>query len=124
MITAAHVTVFAQDADAARAFFRDVLGFPCVDSGGGWLTFAAPPTELAFHPGAGWGRAEGQHMLFLICDDIERTVDELEDKGVEFLAPIADEGFGPMTRLRVPGAGEIGLYQPTYVSPLGGSSSG
>jgi catechol 2,3-dioxygenase-like lactoylglutathione lyase family enzyme len=119
MITGAHVTVFAQDADAARAFFRDVLDLPCVDAGGGWLTFALPPTELAFHPGPGWGRAEGQHMLFLMCDDIHRTVEDLENKGVEFVEPIADEGFGPITRLRVPGAGEISLYQPTYPSPLG-----
>jgi catechol 2,3-dioxygenase-like lactoylglutathione lyase family enzyme len=122
VITAAHVTVFARDAEAARAFFRDVLGFPCADAGEGWLTFAVPPTELAFHPGAGWGRAERQHMLFLMCDDIERTVEDLENKGVEFVEPISDEGFGPMTRLAVPGAGEIGLYQPTYPSPLGGSS--
>jgi catechol 2,3-dioxygenase-like lactoylglutathione lyase family enzyme len=122
MITAAHVTLFAQDAEAARAFFRDVLGFPCVDSGGGWLTFAAPPTELAIHPGAGWERAEGHHMLFLICDDIEPTVEDLKSKGVEFVAPVADEGFGPLTRFRVPGAGEIGLYQPTYPSPLRDSS--
>jgi catechol 2,3-dioxygenase-like lactoylglutathione lyase family enzyme len=121
MITAAHVTVFAHDAEAARAFFRDILGLPCVDPGGGWLTFAVPPTELAFHPGAGWGRAEGQHMLFLMCDDIERTVEDLGSKGVEFVEPIADEGFGPMTRLRVPGAGEMGLYQPTYASPVAGS---
>ena len=116
------MTVFAHDAEAARAFFRDVLGFPCVDSGGGWLSFAAPPTELAFHPGAGWGLAEGRHMLFLMCDDIERTVEELKGKGVEFADGIADEGFGSMTSLKVPGAGEIGLYQPTYPSPVTGSS--
>lgn len=118
MITGAHVTVFAEDAEAARAFFRDVIGFPCVDSGGGWLTFAIPPTELAFHPGAGWERTGGQHMLFLMCDDIERTVEDLKGKGVEFVTPIVDEGFGPITHLRVPGAGQIGLYQPTYSSPL------
>jgi catechol 2,3-dioxygenase-like lactoylglutathione lyase family enzyme len=118
VISGAHVTVFAEDADAARAFFRDVLGFPCTDAGGGWLTFAIPPTEVAFHPGAGWGRGEGHHMLFLMCEDISQTVEELEGKGVEFLDPIVDEGFGPITRLRVPGAGAIGLYQPSYPSPL------
>jgi catechol 2,3-dioxygenase-like lactoylglutathione lyase family enzyme len=118
MVNAAHVIVFAEDAEAARAFFRDVLGFPWVDSGGGWLTFAAPPTEIAFHPGPGWERAEGQHTLYLMCDDIEATVADLEQKGVEFVDPITDEGFGPMTRLKVPGAGELGLYQPTYETPL------
>jgi catechol 2,3-dioxygenase-like lactoylglutathione lyase family enzyme len=118
MITAAHVTVFAHDAEAARAFFRDVLAFPCVDTGGGWLIFAVPPTELGVHPGAGWGEAEGQHRLFLICDDVERTVAELKEKGVEFIGQIVDEGFGPLTTMVVPGLGEVGLYQPTYESPL------
>jgi catechol 2,3-dioxygenase-like lactoylglutathione lyase family enzyme len=122
MISGAHVTVFAQDAEAARAFFRDVLGFPSVDAGDGWLIFAAPRTEVGLHPGAGWGQAEGQHMLFLMCDDIERTVEDLKERGVEFLEAITDEGFGPLTRFRIPGAGEIGLYQPTYPSPFGGSS--
>ena len=118
MITAAHAIVFAEDAEAARAFFRDVLGLPSVDAGGGWLIFAMPPTELAVHPGAGWGQSEGGHQLFLMCDDVERTVEELKSKGVEFTAPIEDEEFGRLTSLKVPGAGEIGLYQPTHESPL------
>ena len=50
--------------------------------------------------------------------DIERTVGELERKGVEFVSPIMDEGFGLMTRLRIPGAGEIGIYEPRHASPL------
>jgi catechol 2,3-dioxygenase-like lactoylglutathione lyase family enzyme len=118
MINAVHALVFAEDAEAARAFFRDVLGFPYVDDGGGWLIFSAPPTELAVHPGPGWGRAEGQHMLFLMCDDIEHTVEDLRERGVEFAGPIEDEEFGRLIRMKVPGAGEIGLYQPTHASPL------
>jgi catechol 2,3-dioxygenase-like lactoylglutathione lyase family enzyme len=109
MITSAVVTVFATDAEAACAFFRDVLEFPCVDTGDGWLRFA-PPTELSVHPG---GDPGGQHSLFLTCDDIERTVEELKERGVEFVEPIADRGCGPITRLKVPGAGELGLFQPT-----------
>jgi catechol 2,3-dioxygenase-like lactoylglutathione lyase family enzyme len=124
MITAAHLTVFAEDAEAARAFFRDVLEFPCADSGEGWLTFALPPTELAVHPGSGWGHAHGRHMLFLICDDIDGTVEHLSGKGVEFVSPVADEGFGRLTRLRVPGAGEIGLFEPNYPSPIDHSGPG
>jgi catechol 2,3-dioxygenase-like lactoylglutathione lyase family enzyme len=111
VITSAVVTVFAHDAEAATAFFRDVLEFPCVDAGDGWLRFA-PPTELSVHPGGDPGARQGQHTLFLTCDDIERTVEELKQKGVEFVDPIADEGCGPITRLRVPGAGEVGLFQP------------
>jgi catechol 2,3-dioxygenase-like lactoylglutathione lyase family enzyme len=120
MITAAHVITFAADADAARTFFRDVLGFPSTDAGGGWLIFAMPPTELAVHPGGGWGEAEGGHRLFLVCDDIERTVAELRDKGAEFTDEISREEWGLVAMLNVPGHGEIGLYQPTHPSPLEG----
>jgi catechol 2,3-dioxygenase-like lactoylglutathione lyase family enzyme len=120
MLIAAHVIAFAADADAARAFFRDVLGFPCTDAGGGWLIFAMPPTELAVHPGGGWGEREGGHRLFLVCDDIERTVEELKGKGVEFTDEISKEEWGLVTMLKVPGHGEVGLYQPTHPSPLEG----
>lgn len=118
VIAGAHTIIFADDAEAARAFFRDVLGFKGVDAGEGWLIFALPPGELALHPGPGWGREVGQHEVFLMCHDIEGTVSELERKGVEFVAPVTDEGYGLVTRLRIPGGGEIGLYQPTHPSPL------
>jgi catechol 2,3-dioxygenase-like lactoylglutathione lyase family enzyme len=117
VITGAHVTIFAEDAESARAFFRDVLGFPHVDAGDGWLIFATPPAEIGIHPGAGWGQSEGQHQLFLMCDDIERTVEELKEKGVEFTGPVTDEGFGLMAQLKVPGAGELGLYEPRHPRP-------
>ncbi len=104
--------MYAEDAERARAFVRDVLGFDGVDAGDGWLIFALPPGELAFHPGS------GGHELFLMCDDIERTVTELEGKGVEFVSPVSDEGFGLMTRFTIPGAGEIGVYEPRHPSPL------
>jgi catechol 2,3-dioxygenase-like lactoylglutathione lyase family enzyme len=118
VIAGAHAILFAEDADAARRFLRDVLGFAGVDAGEGWLIFALPPAEVAVHPGPGWGRAVGQHELFLMCHDIERTVAELKGKGVEFVTTISDEGYGLMTRLRIPGGGEIGLYEPRHPSPL------
>jgi catechol 2,3-dioxygenase-like lactoylglutathione lyase family enzyme len=118
VIAGAHMIVFAEDAEQARAFFRDVLGFSGVDAGDGWLIFALPPGEIAVHPGPGWSGSVGQHELFLMCHDVEQTVRELEEKGVEFVAPVSDEGFGLMTRFRVPGAGEIGLYEPRHASPL------
>jgi catechol 2,3-dioxygenase-like lactoylglutathione lyase family enzyme len=120
MITAAHLIAFADDADASRAFFRDVLGFSSVDAGDGWLIFALPPTELAVHPGGGWGQGEGGQRLFLMCDDIERTVEELEAKGVEFTTPITEQDWGRIAMLLVPGHGEVGLYEPTHASPLEG----
>ena len=115
MITAVHAILFAPGAEDARAFFRDVLGWDSVDAGGGWPIFALPPAELAVHPTDG----EGRHELFLMCDDVERTVEELHAKGVETVGPISDEGFGLLTRMRVPGLGEVGLYEPRHPSPLG-----
>jgi predicted enzyme related to lactoylglutathione lyase len=116
VITGAHAIVFTRDADSARAFFGATLGLRSVDAGGGWLIFALPPAELACHPSS--PEDSGRHELYLMCDDIEATVAELEAKGVEVLAPISDEGFGRVTRLRVPGGGELGLYEPSHPTPL------
>jgi catechol 2,3-dioxygenase-like lactoylglutathione lyase family enzyme len=113
MITGAHAIVYSRDADADRAFFRDVLGFPSVDAGGGWLIFALPPAELAAHP----ADAGGRHELYLMCDEIEATVADLKAKGVEFTAPVSDEGFGLLTSLKLPGGGELGLYEPRHPIP-------
>ena len=120
VIAGAHTIIFTEDAEAARAFFRDVLGFPSVDAGGGWLIFALPPGELACHPDEG----PAHHELFLMCHDIERTVRELKGKGVEFAAPISDARFGRIKRLKIPGGGEIGLYEPKHPSPLAEFSAG
>ena len=113
MITGAHAIVYSGDADADRAFFRDVLGFPSVDAGGGWLIFALPPAELAAHP----ADAGGRHELYLMCDEIEATVAALEAKVVEFTGPVSDEGFGLLTSLKLPGGGELGLYEPRHPVP-------
>lgn len=118
MITGVHAVMFTSDADGLRAFLRDVLGFDHVDAGGGWLIFALPPAELAAHPSAG----DTRHELYLMCDDVEATVEELQAKGVEFTRPISDEGFGLVTAMRVPGGGELGLYEPRHPTPLTPSS--
>jgi len=119
VITGTHAIIYANDADRARAFFRDVLELPNVDAHGGWLIFKLPPAELGIHPAGTSGdpvaeEPGGLHELYLMCDDVEATVAALAAKGVEFTAPIEDQGFGLLTRLRVPGAGEIGLYQPKH----------
>jgi catechol 2,3-dioxygenase-like lactoylglutathione lyase family enzyme len=119
VIGGAHTILYAHDAEAARAFFRDVLGLESVDSGGGWLIFALPPGELACHP-AEEGAPGGATELFLMCRDIEATRGELEAKGVDFVAPVTNQGWGLLTRLRVPGFGDLGLYQPRHASPLEG----
>jgi catechol 2,3-dioxygenase-like lactoylglutathione lyase family enzyme len=119
VITAVHTLVYADDAEAARAFFRDVLGWPAVDAGGGWLIFGTGPSELGVHPTA--SRHDGEtwttdrhHEISLICDDIERTVAELEARGAEFSGGIVEQRFGRTTNLQVPGAGEIMLYEPHH----------
>jgi predicted enzyme related to lactoylglutathione lyase len=117
MIIGTHAIVFSEDAEAARAFFADVLDLRSVDAGGGWLIFALPPAELACHPTS--PDDSGRHELYLMCDDIDATVAELEAKGVELTAPVTDAGFGRMTHLRVPGAGELGLYEPAHPTALG-----
>jgi predicted enzyme related to lactoylglutathione lyase len=114
MITGVHAIVFTQDADAVRAFFRDVLGLPSVDAGGGWLIFALPPAELAAHPAEG----AGHHELYLMCDDVQATAQELAAKGVELSRPVTDEGFGLMTAIRMPGGGELGLYEPRHPTAI------
>jgi catechol 2,3-dioxygenase-like lactoylglutathione lyase family enzyme len=118
VIAGVHALLYVDDAEAARAFLRDVLGFRYVDSGEGWLIFALPPAELGIHPGPGWGRAVGDHELFLMCHDVERTVDELKSKGVEFVSEIEEEEWGRSIRLRIPGGVEMGLYEPKHASPL------
>jgi catechol 2,3-dioxygenase-like lactoylglutathione lyase family enzyme len=114
VITGVHAVMFTKDAEGLRAFVRDVLGFPSVDAGGGWLIFALPPAELAAHPSEG----DGHHELYLMCDDIVTTVDELKRKGVEFTGPVTDEGFGLLTAIKVPGGAELGLYEPRHPTPL------
>ena len=114
MINGAHVIIYSADAEADRAFVRDVLGYESADAGGGWLIFALPPAELAVHPAS----PGGAHELYLMCDDIETTVSELVDKGVKFTKPVSDQRFGLLTAIKLPGGGEIGLYEPRHPSPL------
>ncbi len=117
MINALHTIIYAEDAEATRAFFRDVLEFTYVDAHGGWLIFKMPPAELGIHPvmPEGEGPSEsGRHELFLMCDDVEASVAELKSKGVEFTSDVEDRGFGRMASLRIPGGGELGLYEPRH----------
>ena len=112
MIFGAHVIVYSRDATADRAFFRDVLGFSSVDAGDGWLIFALPPAELAVHPGKNVG-----NELYLMCDDLKAEMRTLEGKGIR-CAEVEEPRWGSVTRIRLPGGGEIGLYQPKHPSPL------
>ena len=119
MITGTHAILYAEDAERARTFLAEVLGLANVDAHGGWLIFKLPPAELGVHPSGGpddpsTGAPSGHHELYLMCDDVDATVAELTAKGVEFTGPVENQGFGLLTHLRVPGGGEIGLYQPRH----------
>ena len=117
MITAIHLLLYADDPEAARAFFRDVLGWPHVEVGGGWLIFKTPPGEVAVHPtsmGQDGQPTPQHHEVTFMCDDIEATVAELTAKGVQFTRGIRDDRWGLTTSLAVPGAGEVMLYEPRH----------
>ncbi|HET7465058.1 MAG TPA: extradiol dioxygenase [Candidatus Dormibacteraeota bacterium] len=108
MITGAHAIIYSRDAEADRAFIRDVLGFSSVDAGDGWLIFALPPAEVALHP----AETGGKHELFLLCDDIEAAAARL---GIT--EPISEQRWGRLVHLKLPSGAELGLYQPKHARP-------
>ncbi len=109
MIFGAHMIVYSKDAEADRAFLRDVLGFSAVDAGHGWLIFALPPAEVAVHPADDNSGRE----LYLICDDLNAEIARLEDRGVR-CSTVEEAPWGSVTSLQLPGGGELGLYQPKH----------
>jgi catechol 2,3-dioxygenase-like lactoylglutathione lyase family enzyme len=118
MIFGTHVIVYSHDAEADRAFFRDVLGFESVDAGHGWLIFALPPVELAVHP----AEADVRNELYLMCADVKAEIRVLQAKGVH-CSEVEEARWGSVTRIRLPGGGDVGLYQPNHPSPLDRGSS-
>ena len=112
MITGAHVMIYDAEAEALRAFFRDVLELPAVDAGGGWLILKLPPAELGVHPAEGQGPTE----LYFMCDDLERALARLRGKGVECAEPSA-ASWGVQTTVTAPGGRRIGLYEPRHARP-------
>ena len=123
MVNGVHILVYSTNPEADRAFFRDVLQFASVDAGGGWLIFALPPAEAAFHPvGDDAGpRHAGHQMLgavvYLMCDDLAAFVASLAARNVE-CTEIETEAWGIRTTIRMPSGGEIGLYQPSHPTAL------
>ena len=113
MIFGAHVVLYSKNAEADRAFFRDVLGFKSVDAGHGWLIFALPPAEAAFHP----SEENGLHELFFMCDDLRAEMTALARKSVAF-SEVQEARWGSIVRMKLPGGSEIGLYQPKHAMAL------
>jgi hypothetical protein len=113
MIHGAHVIVYSKDAEADRAFFRDVLAYPFADAGHGWLIFALPPAEVAVHP----ADANDRHELYLMCDDVHAVIETMKAKKIE-CSDVDEQRWGSITRVTLPGGGKIGIYQPKHPSPL------
>jgi catechol 2,3-dioxygenase-like lactoylglutathione lyase family enzyme len=109
MVFGAHVIIYSKNATADRAFFRDVLGFSSVDAGDGWLIFTLPPAEVAVHPAEG----NNGHELFLICDDLKAEMLALTSKGVH-CSKVQETRWGSITRIQLPGGGELGVYQAKH----------
>jgi catechol 2,3-dioxygenase-like lactoylglutathione lyase family enzyme len=114
MISGTHVVVYSKDVEADRAFLRDTLGFKSVDGGHGWLIFALPPAEAAFHP----SDENGVHEVYFMCDDLKAEMASLAKKHVACSA-VQEARWGSITKMRLPGGGEIGLYQPKHPTALG-----
>ena len=111
MIYGVHALIYTRQAEAVRAFLRDVLGWSHVDIGGGWLIFAMPPAEVGVHPTGG----DGAHELWLMCDDLDETMAELAARGVEFTGGVHDEDFGRSATIKLPeDGGKLGIYQPKH----------
>ncbi len=112
MISGAHVVLYSKNPQADRVFFRDTLGFTHVDAGEGWLIFALPPAEVAVHP----AEENGRHELYFMCDDLKAEISELEKKGIRCL-DMQEARWGSVTKLRLPGGGTVGLYEPKHARP-------
>ena len=115
MINGIHALIYTREAEAVRRFFKDVIKFPSVDAGHGWLLFGMPPSELAIHPTE---KREGSYTLYLMCDNIEKTVKELTAKGAKFPRGIVTAPWGAVTAIELPGGLEIGLYEPRHPTAL------
>ena len=111
-ISGAHVMIFTRDEEADRAFLRDVLEIPCIDSGGGWLIFKLPPAELGVHG----GEHTDLHQLYLMCDTLDSAMARLADNGVHCSEPFT-AGWGRATSVPLPGGGQLGLYEPRHARP-------
>ena len=113
MINGAHLVIYTKDPEADRAFFRDVLRFSSVDAGHGWLIFAMPPLEAAFHD----SEKNDQHEFYRMCDDITATLKDLKSKNV-MVSDVSEQRWGKLASFVLPGGGKLGIYEPTHPSPL------
>jgi len=112
MITGAYSIIYSTDPDADRSFLRDVLHCPPVDVGDGWLIFSLATAEVAVHP----ADTNSNHEIYLTCDDIVALTDELSVQNVP-CSRVEDFPWGPVIRIKLPGGGSLGIYQPRHARP-------
>jgi catechol 2,3-dioxygenase-like lactoylglutathione lyase family enzyme len=112
MINGAHVIIYSKDAEADRAFLRDVLKFSYVDVHNGWLIFKLPLAEAAVHP----SDENDMHELYLMTDDLDAEIAALKKAGTGF-EEVSQQSWGRVTHIRLPGGGRLGLYQPRHQRP-------
>ena len=112
MIIGAHSIIYSSDPGADRKFFRDVLKLTNIDVGDGWLIFGLPPSEVAVHP----SEKNNYHEFYLMCDDVDAMVKEMRKHEV-VCSPVENMGWGFLTRLTLPGGGQLGMYQPRHARP-------
>ena len=118
-ITGAHVLLYTTEAEALRNVLRDVLEWPNVDAGDGWLIFGLPPAEVGVHPlGMHPDDTTPRHEFTLMCDDLDATVAELRAKGIEFSREPRDDGFGITITMVLPGGLEVELYEPRHPTAI------
>ena len=115
MIKGVHTMFYSSQPEELRAFIRDKLGFPFTDVGDGWLIFDLPEADMGCHPADPVeGEPAGTHSISFYCDDIQKTVAELRQRGVEFTADVSDQGYGLVTHFKMPGGVVVQLYEPRY----------
>ncbi|HYW84793.1 MAG TPA: extradiol dioxygenase [Spirochaetia bacterium] len=112
MITGAHSIIYSTQPEKDRDFIRDVLKFPSIDAGGGWLIFGLPPAEVAVHP----ARKNNVHEFYLMCDDIKELISEMKSLKVT-CSEVQEQPWGLLIKLRLPGGGDLGVYQPFHPRP-------
>ena len=116
MIKGVHTMFYSSQPDELRVFLRDKLDLTFTDVGQGWLIFDLPDAEMGCHPAdPEHGAPSGTNHISFFCDDVEKTVAKLKERGVEFTAPVEDHGYGLVTHFRMPGDFTVQLYQPSYV---------
>lgn len=117
-IFGAHFLIYSTDADADRAFLRDVVELSSVDVGRGWMIFALPPSEIAVHPGDATVPPNSKDAVtgaavYLMCDDLESTMEMLRGKKVTFTR-VVEAPWGTVTTFALPSGASVGLYQPKH----------